>query len=89
MIFIYLILCQLDLISSFIRVDQFFDFIDYILDYILKLWGFGINIEEDKVSLIPQGEEIFQAFIKVLMIGGSFGVVFVNVCVKVVSFLKV
>ena len=34
---IYLILCQLGLISSFIRVDQFFYFLDYILDYILKL----------------------------------------------------
>ena len=40
------------MISSFIRVDQFFDFIDYILDYIFKLWGFGINIEEDKAALL-------------------------------------
>ena len=29
-IFIYLLLCQLDLISPFIKVDQVFEFIDYI-----------------------------------------------------------
>jgi hypothetical protein len=39
LIFGYLILCQLDLIS-FIKIDVIFEYIDYILDNILKLCGF-------------------------------------------------
>lgn len=50
----YLILCTLDLIPSFIRVDPIFDFICYILDYIFKSVGFSLNIEEGELTpLIP------------------------------------
>ena len=56
-IFIYLILCQLDLISSFIRVDQFFDFIDYILDYILKLWGFVLILNKIRLPYLLLGKQ--------------------------------
>lgn len=39
LIFGYLILCQLDL-TSFIKIDGIFEFIDYILENIIKFWGF-------------------------------------------------
>ena len=61
---IYLILCQLGLISSFIRVDQFFYFLDYILDYILKLCGFDNKIKDEAAS---PGVEKFLVFIDVLL----------------------
>ena len=80
-IFIYLILCQLDLISSSIRVDQFFDFIDYILDYILKLWGFYIKMEGDEVAWFPA---IMDA-----LVGISVVALFLNMCGRVMSLWNV
>lgn len=39
LILYYIILCQLEL-TSFIKIDAIFNFIDYILDNLIKLCGF-------------------------------------------------
>ena len=80
-IFIYLLLCQLDLISPFIKVDQVFEFIDYISDYTLKSWGFEIKMEKDEAtSSSPRVEKCLYVIDR--LIGFAAVVILLNSCLR-------